>query len=148
LKKDPTFAEDVWKSTSEEAQHFVSSLLQKTPAKRPTAKEALTQQFIEKHHRRDILLKADPELRMKIHDSMVQFISCSLFKKVIFQMIASRYPAKEILDLTHIFTDMDTTRRGTLSFSEFKLLLLEYRYTDTKLRSMFDCIVSIENHVF
>ena len=148
LKKDVSFTEDVWKSTSKEAQNFVSSLLHKTPAKRPTANEALTQHFIERHYRRDALLKADPELRLKIHDSIKRFVSYSVFKKVILQMIASRYPAKEILDLTQIFTDIDITRRGTISFAEFKGLFLERSYKDTELRSMFNLIVSIANNLF
>ena len=63
-------------------------------------------------------------------------------------MIASRYPAKDILDLTHIFADVDITRRGTISLSEFKGLFLESPYQDTELRSMFNCIVSIGNHLF
>jgi serine/threonine protein kinase len=147
LKKDVSFTEDVWKLISEEAQDFVSSLLHKTPAKRPTAKEALTHQFIKRNYQCNDLLKADPELRLKIHDSITQFVSYSVFKKVILQMIASRYPAKEILDLTHIFADIDTTRRGTLSFAEFKGLFVERSYKDTELRSMFNHIVSIANHL-
>jgi serine/threonine protein kinase len=148
LKKDVSFAEDVWKSISEEAQDFVSSLLRKTPAKRPTAKEALTHQFIKRNYQCNDLLKADPELRLKIHDGIKKFISYSVFKKVILQMIARRYPAKEILDLTHIFTDIDITRRGTISFGEFKGLFVEFSYKDTELRSMFNLIVSIGNHFF
>jgi serine/threonine protein kinase len=120
----------------------------KNPEKRPTAREALLQPFIEKHHRRNNPLKIHPELRRKIHDSIKQFISYSLFKKIIFQMIASRYPAKEILDLTQIFTEIDTTGEGTVSFSDFKVLFLENQYSDAELRSMFDLIVSVKKHRF
>jgi serine/threonine protein kinase len=147
LKKDVTFAEDVWESISEEAQYFVSSLLHKIPENRPTARKALAQEFIVRHYNQNDPLENNTELKTKIHDSIKQFIRSSLFRKVIFQMIASRYPAEEILDLTHIFTFLDTSRRGTLSFSDFKLLLLSFHYHDSELRSMFDCIVSNECHV-
>jgi hypothetical protein len=85
----------------------------------------------------------DSELVSKIHTSMKCFVESSDFKKTILQMIATRYPSDEVLHLTHIFTKLDKSGEGLIYFSDFKEFLSDFHYSDSDLKAMFGCIVSI-----
>jgi serine/threonine protein kinase len=144
LTKDIKFddTDGVWNSISSDAKTFVSSLLQRIPERRPTAKEALQHNFILKQEWMSPH-KIDLEILSKLHDCIQRFIRSSHFKKIILQMIASRYPSEEILDLTHIFTGFDSSGEGVLYFSDFKAMLSVFHYSELELQSMFGCIVSV-----
>jgi serine/threonine protein kinase len=128
---------------SNDAKDFVASLLQRTPEKRPTAKQALQHSFIQKYFRLSCRMSQDSILLSKIHESIQRFIHGTDFRKIILQMIASRYLANEILDLTHIFTKYDTTGEGVLYFPDFKAIFSNYDHNDAELKDIFGSIVRI-----
>jgi calcium-dependent protein kinase len=132
--------DSIWNSISKDAKQFVSSLLQRIPERRPTAKEALQHNFIQRQGSISSP-KNDSGVLNKLHDSIQRFIASSDFRKIILQMIASRYPSEEILDLTHIFTGFDSNNEGVLYFSDFKALLSGFHHSELELQEMFGRIV-------
>jgi serine/threonine protein kinase len=117
-------------------------LLQRNPEKRPTAKEALQDDFILTHHRLTMSENLDSDLILSIYACMKRFVESSVYKKSILLMIASRYPPEEILHLTHLFTQLDKSGEGVIYFSDFQQFLSDFEDTDCELKVLFNCIVS------
>jgi serine/threonine protein kinase len=139
LNKEITFDNDC--CISNDAKKFVLALLRRIPEQRLTAKEALQHDFIQKYHQLSCLERESFVLLFKIHESIQRFLHSTDLRKIILQRIASRYPANEILDLTHLFTNLDTTGEGALYFSDFITILADFSYSDSELKDIFGCIV-------
>ena len=97
--------------------------------------------FIQKYNKLSCVERESFVLLSKIHESIQRFFHSTDLRKIILQRIASRYPANEILDLTHLFTNLDTTEEGVLYFSDFTAILADFSYSDAELKDIFGCIV-------
>jgi calcium-dependent protein kinase len=136
-----TFDGKAWKSVSDDAKNFVSSLLKLDPAKRMTARAAAQHPFITRSMRLSILSPA-PELSRKVKSNLVRYADSTDFKKVALLVIARKMSTEEILDLRGVFAEFDTSNDGTISFDEFKKALSRSHYTEHELEHAFRSIVS------
>lgn len=83
LTEEPSFSSKYWQGTSEPAQDFVRSLLQKDPTKRPSAREALRHPWVKKGGAKPTVLSATVVQRIQ------RFGQSSVLKRTVLDMIAS-----------------------------------------------------------
>jgi calcium-dependent protein kinase len=137
--KEILFEGEVWSTVSADAKDFILKLLQRKPEDRPTAKEALTHNFI---RGRKKLSRQPTQLIRGIGSSVTRYAECSRFKRIALQIIAYRLSSDEIFELRKAFNKYDTTCTGSLSTSDFKACLAQLKtYSDKEIDSIFSKVV-------
>ena len=116
-------------ATSEQAQSFVSGLLQRNPEKRLTAIEALGHDWL---HTQPSNASAEASLPPPLTDalpqvvsSMVDFSHAAPIKRYAYHALAFALPSAmdEVRKLRHAFVEMDRNDSGGLSREEFRSAL-------------------------
>ncbi|CAD7698186.1 unnamed protein product [Ostreobium quekettii] len=92
LTEEPSFERKFWGSISDEAEDFVRSLLQKDPASRPTAKQALKHPWVRRGGAKPTQLSETVVQRIQ------RFGRSSIFKRTVLDMIADELLQKSIRD--------------------------------------------------
>lgn len=92
LTEEPSFERKFWGSISDEAEDFVRSLLQKDPACRPTAKQALKHPWVRRGGAKPT------ELSKTVVQRIQRFGRTSIFKRTVLDMIADELLQKNIRD--------------------------------------------------
>lgn len=129
----------VWKTITQDAQDFVKALLQKSPEKRLSAKEALNHTWLKKIS----LLSTkepDPSLMDAVEKSLVSYADSGDFKKVVLNVIAHRTTSQDIKHLRDAFRSFDSENTGLISKQEFKKQLKHLNLNDEALEKIFSRI--------
>jgi calcium-dependent protein kinase len=118
-KARPQFDKKEWKSISSDAKQLLKSLLQKNPATRVKASEALKHKWLT----RTTPMDDDPGLSQvtpHIMGNLKSFAFMNKLKKASLNVIASQLTGSAIDELKKIFIAMDENNDGTLSVTELK----------------------------
>lgn len=129
----------VWKTITQDAQDFVKALLEKSPEKRLSAKDALNHTWLKKIS----LLSTkqpDPSLMDAVEKSLVSYADSGDFKKVVLNVIAHRTTSHDIKHLRDVFRSFDSDNTGLISKQEFKKQLKHLNLNDEALEKMFSRI--------
>jgi len=128
-----------WEGVSREAKHFCSQLMQKDPAKRLAASDALKHRWITKPSRPP----QSPVGAALDHSGVVEALqsySCATkLKRLALEAIALKTPSWRLSDLRRLFVAMDADGSGTLSLDEFRGVMaskLSQKQADHIFRSM------------
>ena len=125
-----------WKFISKEAKDFVMLLLQKDPAKRPTAEEAMAHAWLHNEYK---LSNRRPEedIMDRVNASLVTYADSGEFKKVALNVIAHKSTAEQIFQIRAAFDQYDSNNDGSISYKGFKAALSKFSYTEEELDRMF-----------
>lgn len=129
----------VWKVITQDAQDFVKALLEKSPEKRLSAKDALNHTWLKKIS----LLSTkqpDPSLMDAVEKSLVSYADSGDFKKVVLNVIAHRTTSQDIKHLRDVFRSFDSENTGLISKLEFEKQLKHLNLNDEALEKMFSRI--------
>ena len=129
----------VWKVITQDAQDFVKALLEKSPEKRLSAKDALNHTWLKKIS----LLSTkqpDPSLMDAVEKSLVSYADSGDFKKVVLNVIAHRTTSQDIKHLRDVFRSFDSENTGLISKQEFEKQLKHLNLNDEALDKMFSRI--------
>lgn len=128
-----------WQQISEQAKDFVRKLLVVGPKNRPSAGEALRDDWI-----RNVLLansthSCNQELEEMVHtiSSIEIFASYSKLKKLALMVIAHKATSQEIGFLRRIFDKFDRDHNGVIQRTEFKEALEGFGYSEEEITMMF-----------
>ena len=122
IREDPvSFASERWDKVGEEARDFVRCLLQKDPARRISARDAMLHPWITS---RSNLHAVDGAHDLQEHEEIVQalqaFSHADELKKVALEVIAFATPAQALEELRGVFVHMDEDNSGTIDLQEFR----------------------------
>jgi len=111
--------EDKWKNVSEQGLNFVKSLLQVDPEKRPSAEQALQDNWITTRHH------LTPEVDESIVNALREFGHATKFKRCCMEMLAWSLSNEERAQVREYFVSMDEKGVGTISLTELKHVLVD-----------------------
>jgi calcium-dependent protein kinase len=111
------FKSKVWNSISVDAIDFITSLLNKSPEKRPSARVALQSRWFKQIYQNDLSLN---QLDPKILEKLKSFNQPKQFTKVILDFMIKKLNTKEIEDLKKAFNILDEDKGGFIEYPELK----------------------------
>jgi len=122
IRDDPvSFGSERWDKVGDEARDFVRCLLQKDPAHRLSARDAMSHGWITS---RSELHAVDGAHDLQEHAEIVQalqaFSHADELKKVALEVIAFATPAQALEELRGVFVHMDEDNSGTIDLQEFR----------------------------
>ena len=135
IRADIQFVPEDWEGVSESAKNLVRSLLVLDAEKRPTASEALKHPWL-----RDSASPFPIKPKSVIYDSLKEFSSFSMFKKVVIDMIAFSMNTKDLEDSTQWFKVIDKDNSGSISLQEFRDALKDRGVKEDMISKVFDQI--------
>ena len=135
IRADVQFVPEDWVGVSESAKNLVCSLLVLDPEKRPTASEALNHPWL-----RDSASPFPLKPKSIIYDSLKEFSSFSMFKKVVIDMIAFSMNTKDLEDSTQWFKVIDKDNSGSISLQEFRDALKDRGIKEDMIAEVFEQI--------
>jgi serine/threonine protein kinase len=144
LKGRYSFEADYWSEISDLAKDFIRGLLVVKPEDRMTAITAKQHPWMVKNESKHnaTCSEVDEEFKQRVRECIVQYTKNSEFLKLALNVIAKKSTPEEIFQLRSVFDEFDTDNTGSLSLSEFKAALGQFKYTDEDLEEMFHKIVS------
>jgi len=114
-----------WWQISDDAQHFVKSLLVVRPSDRMTAQQALAHPWMASRRNMDLASNATILASGNIAESFLSFAEATRFQQACMQIMAWTLPAEERRLLRDIFLKMDTLHAGVLRFPELDKVFKE-----------------------
>jgi calcium-dependent protein kinase len=135
-----SFEGETWRTVSEEAKNFVSSLIRAIPGERLTAEEALNHAWLKREwedHRKLHSQMSDRELGESIVSSLKQFGKYGKLRKAALMVIAHRADVEKIKGLRDAFHEIDTSHEGTITLEEMKTVLTQYHIDNDEIVSIF-----------
>jgi len=111
----PTFDKKEWKHISPDAKTMLKALLQRDPAMRMTAADALNHAWINKS-----LSTEEGQLTGVVVTNLKSFAAMNKLKKASLNVIATQLTDSAIKELKDLFMAMDENNDGTLSVGELK----------------------------
>ena len=125
-----------WKKVSEESKEFVRHLLVRNPGDRPSATEALREDWISSSL---LIDDDDDELLDNVQASMEVFSNhyCKL-KRLALMVIAHKATSEEIGYLRCIFDRYDRSHHGMIMYEDFHESLQAFGYNEEDIPKMFN----------
>ena len=120
--KDADFGHKRFGHVSEAATDFVRKLLTKDVSKRMTVEQAMEHPFITALDEipNDNSTTSDPLIMSQVTNSLTQFLRQNESKQVILKIVAFSLTPQQINTLRDEFNTIDANRNGSLSMSELK----------------------------
>mmetsp|Transcript_130849 Transcript_130849/g.279952 ORF Transcript_130849/g.279952 Transcript_130849/m.279952 type:complete len:555 (+) Transcript_130849:79-1743(+) len=112
-----TWKPERWGGVSEEATHFVKSLLEVNPATRLTAGQALEHPWIQRVHEKGAVVDRG------VAEALREFGHAGKFRRCCMEMVAWSLSNEERAQVREAFIDMDTNKQGTISLGDFKRVM-------------------------
>mmetsp|Transcript_7297 Transcript_7297/g.10327 ORF Transcript_7297/g.10327 Transcript_7297/m.10327 type:complete len:565 (-) Transcript_7297:188-1882(-) len=139
MRCDYNFDNPIWKSISDEAKDFVSSLIEMDPKKRLTAQQALNHKWQSKEFP---LSDRKPSVKtmQDVENNLLTFANTSELRKLALVMVAHHSAVDEISELRKAFDQYDTANDGTISYDEFKTALEGSSFTDEDIKKAFESL--------
>jgi len=128
-----------WSKTSKEAKAFVQKLLVLDPTDRPSASNALQDEWISPTFAALSTCSSEEEIEEMQHAiaSMDAFAGYSMLKKLALMVLAHKSTSEEIGFLKKVFQRFDHTHNGDIERPEFQAVLEEFGYGDEEIISIF-----------
>mmetsp|Transcript_179105 Transcript_179105/g.568247 ORF Transcript_179105/g.568247 Transcript_179105/m.568247 type:complete len:695 (-) Transcript_179105:110-2194(-) len=128
-----SYKKDVWKRVSKRGQDFVKALLIVNPNHRLTPDQALAHPWISERE------NMKPEmLDQGIVDALCAFGQASAFRRACMSMMAWSLTVEERAKVSDAFIEMDTSKTGTITLSEFKEVLeKKFHLEDEHIKEVF-----------
>lgn len=138
-----------WKFVSEGAKDFVTKLLRYEPDDRPTASDAMVDQWYSARlvTGRRFSISNIPETMDAVQASIENFSSYSTLKQLALMVVAHRSTSEEVGFLRRMFRKYDN-QKGCVTLAGFKEALSEYSYSDVELERLFAAMVSLFGVLF
>lgn len=114
---------DVWEQVSSDGKSFVKRMLQADPKKRPTAKEAQKDDWIQVWAKKDIA--EGNKLSSKTLESLVAFKETSDMQKILSEVLSFTLLTDQIADLRQEFELIDSDGDGEISLFALRKVLME-----------------------
>jgi len=114
---------DVWAHVSQEAKTFVKRLLQADPKRRPTARQAQKDPWIQVWAKKDV--KEGNTLNRKTLESLVAFKESSDMQKVLSEVLSFTLLPDQVADLRKEFEVMDSDGSGEITLKALRKVLVE-----------------------
>jgi calcium-dependent protein kinase len=137
---------EIWKHVSDDGRRFVKRLLHNVPSRRPTAKEAQKDPWIQVWSKKD----TDPtssSANPHIIGALMAFKEKSDMQKLISEVLSFTLVPEQIVELRKEFEKMDTNGDGEISLESLKLILLSSAeagelgaLTEEEVEALFDSI--------
>jgi calcium-dependent protein kinase len=124
-----------WTKVSDVAMSFVEQLLVLDPENRPSAEEALKMSWFQAAFD-ETRLASEVELD-QVQATMQVFAEYGRLKKLALLVIAYKSTDDEIGFLRKVFRKFDNFKNGEISLEEFKIALVDYKYTQEELEKLF-----------
>jgi len=123
------------KETSKGARNFISLCLLVDPKERPTAAELRAHPWLQRDHHAD-----SSPVAAEVVGGLRRYAAMSIFKKYVMLMVAQAYGTDhdKTQESFNMFREIDKTRRGMVSYAEFKAVLPTV--SDEDARKIFDSI--------
>eukprot|EP00966_Prymnesium_polylepis_P240094 5551922-Prymnesium_polylepis.1 len=119
VRQDPlVFPDAQWARVSADAKDFCTQLMQKSPADRMSASEALRHPWIV--NASAVHATDSAQLNHSIISSLEAFSHSDDLEKLVFESVAFTTPPARLAELRSIFVAMDTDDSGTISLDELK----------------------------
>eukprot|EP00397_Hematodinium_sp_SG-2012_P012328 GEMP01012496.1.p1 GENE.GEMP01012496.1~~GEMP01012496.1.p1 ORF type:complete len:683 (+),score=143.73 GEMP01012496.1:258-2306(+) len=106
----------LWEPVSDDAKHFIQSMLKVDPSERLTAADALLHPWIS--HPEQILVESVP-IDPLVLASLRSYAQASTLKRAAWSLIAFSLTMNEIHDLEQQFKSLDKDHSGEIRFSDF-----------------------------
>ena len=114
---------EIWESVSGDAIAFVKLLLKSDQNKRPTAKEAQKDNWIQVWAKKDA--KAGNKINPKTIGALMAFKEQSDMQKLLSEVLSFTLLPEQIVELRAEFQKMDTEGTGEISLNAMKMVLLQ-----------------------
>ncbi len=114
------FSSKEWKRVSNSAKDFVISLLSKNPSKRPTAGEALTNEWLK------LMLdegQSDNILDANIMQNLIKFHSSIVLQKAVLSFLTNQADNRDLKAIREEFDKIDKNKDGVISKAELAYCL-------------------------
>ncbi|KEP61219.1 UNVERIFIED_CONTAM: calcium-dependent protein kinase CDPK4 [Hammondia hammondi] len=112
-----------WRGISEQAKHFIASLLRRNPEERPSAEEALKHPWLVAAEKEAL---ADTEIDVSVLKSMQRFAACSAIKRASLALIAMSMNAQQLDDLERLFRKIDIDNSGCIKMDRMVAVLVTF----------------------
>lgn len=134
------FNSPAWTHKSQEAQTFVKSLLNKNQKERKSAEQARQDPWFHANLH-DLKTKPDySEFKNKLKDSWLNYAVTGEIKKLALTVIAHKSSPGKILQLRHIFHDIDIENTGFISKKEFEEAFSQLDFSKQDLECIFSSL--------
>jgi calcium-dependent protein kinase len=139
MRCDYNFNHPGWKSISNEAKEFVTSLIEMDPKKRLSAQEALDHKWQGKAFP---LSDRKPSIKtmQDVENNLLTFSNTSELRKLALVMVAHHSSTEEISELRKAFDQYDTANDGIISYDEFEKALEGSSFSDAEVKKAFESL--------
>ena len=114
---------EIWDSVSDAGKNFVKKLLNPDPTKRPTAKEAQRDPWIQIWAKKDV--KEGKNLNKRTITALLNFKEQSDMQKLLSEVLSFTLLPEQIVELRGEFEKIDTDGDGEISLVAMKKILME-----------------------
>mmetsp|Transcript_41358 Transcript_41358/g.93561 ORF Transcript_41358/g.93561 Transcript_41358/m.93561 type:complete len:826 (-) Transcript_41358:122-2599(-) len=129
-----------WRTTSAQARAFVQRLLDRDPATRPTAKEAMADPWIA--IRRDVQLRGT--IGADVPDELRGFAQSKHLKRAAFLLMAQNLSSRDLDDLGDTFLLFDVDGDGALKLQDFRRTMQQVsQISDSDVQKIFRTLQTI-----
>lgn len=127
-----------WGSISAHGQDFTKALLVVNPQKRLTADQALKHPFLEETNRQTA---CNNDIDHEMVDALCRFGQASAMRRACMEVMAWSLSNSERRKLRDAFLEMDSQKTGTISLSEFRMVLEDqFHISDEKVVTAFKAL--------
>jgi calcium-dependent protein kinase len=119
----PFQPKEIWDEISPEAKRFVTRLLSKDPARRPTAREAQQDEWLLKYGRMDV--EGSKALNPELVDNLLKFKDFSEMHRVLLDVLSFVLLPEQIHKLKAEFQKIDPDGAGEITLEQLKEVLLD-----------------------
>lgn len=137
--------QDIWENVSDSAKEFVRKCLQPDIKRRPTAKQAQRNMWIQTYSKKETGEGAT-RLKANVVKALLQFKEFSDMRKLLCEVLSFTLLPEQIADLSEEFEKLDNGD-GEISLSDLKLVLLETAeagslgaLTEAEVEGIFDAL--------
>jgi len=139
------FYAPIWEEISNDAKHFVGSLIKIDPKQRLSAKAALKHNWLRKQYKLSDR-RPDESLMENVGDTLMDYDTTTKFKKISLLVLAHKSSTQEIMELRKVFDQYDTSNDGKITYEEFKAALEKSNYSDKEIDQLFASMVRKEGN--
>mmetsp|Transcript_6081 Transcript_6081/g.13579 ORF Transcript_6081/g.13579 Transcript_6081/m.13579 type:complete len:279 (+) Transcript_6081:484-1320(+) len=137
MKAKPRYDGLNWLPITREGKEFVKALLEMDPDLRVSAPQAIRHKWLSKHMKHSDSISPQ-DLVGNVKSSLQNYADGGDFKKLALNVIAKKSSNTQIMELRKVFQKFDTSRNGTVSFTEFKKGLGMADFSETEIRNIFN----------